>query len=67
MNDMGESTVGIDKGRGDLLRVIPDAVIGGGVDLRAGQIVHESDLGAFVDLLKAQGAVVSEEEHPADR
>jgi hypothetical protein len=59
---MGEHATMTDKERGNRLMVVPDAVIGGGVDLRAGQFVHESDFRGcaegFVAALLAHGALV---------
>jgi len=46
------------KGRGARLHVVQDAVVGGGFDLRVGQIVCESDLGPFAAQLVAEGALV---------
>ncbi|AIE83614.1 hypothetical protein [Fimbriimonas ginsengisoli] len=55
-----------EKGRGDRLRVVLDAIIGGGLDIRAGQIVHEDELGEFAEALRAAGAVVRVfDDHPS--
>lgn len=43
-------------GRGARLRVV-DAVVGGGLNLRAGQIVSEEDLGEFARSLIETGAL----------
>ncbi len=39
-------------------RVVPDAVVGGGFDLRAGQIVAANDLGVYFFALMDAGALV---------
>ena len=45
-------------GDAERFRVVSDAVIGGGFDLREGQLVESSELGELVRALLTSGAIV---------
>lgn len=42
---------------GEFMRVVTDAVIGGGIDLRCGQTVRLADLGHYARALISSGAL----------